>query len=85
MTRAILQARLLGWGFPSAGSSGTVQYEQIADLMDAIHNLPGAMQNWEKCDQDWLRQCLKAYDDKWGSDGGRLLEVYDLAVSGAPG
>jgi hypothetical protein len=85
MRRAILHARMLGWGFPSAGSSDNVQYEQIADLMDAIHNLPGLMQNWDQCDQNWLRETLKAYDDKRGPDGGQLLRTYDLAVSGTPG
>jgi hypothetical protein len=78
--RAVLEARALAWEMASSGTDGRA--EQIADLMDAIHNLPSLVRNWEGCDQQWLRGVLLAYDAKWGPEGGRLSQVYDEFVSG---
>ena len=82
MYRAMLQARALGWRLMSGGdAAASVNPEQIADVMDAVHNLPGLMRNWDGCDQDLLRGMLETYDAKWGPDGGRLLWTYDNAIS----
>ncbi len=51
---------------------------QMADVMDAVHNLPWLIENWEKCDQDGLRQNLGSYKRKWGERAGTdLLTVYE--------
>ena len=56
--------------------------EQIAALMDAIHNLPHLLNDWERCDQKMLRQSLLAYDEDWADAGGvRLSAVYDKALA----
>jgi len=46
-------------------ANDSAPYEQIADLMDVVHNLPGGLQNWEKWDQDRFISFLKMYDEKW--------------------
>jgi hypothetical protein len=53
--------------------------EQIADLMDAVHNVPVLVQQWDKCDVALLRSMLDAYDRKWN---GALLREYDDIVEG---
>ena len=74
---ATLEARALAWG--------KKEPEQIAALMDAVHNIPHFLANWERCDQKLLRDFLLEYDDKWCQAGGiRLAEVYDDNLSGAP-
>jgi hypothetical protein len=71
---AVLMARACCWrDRPSV--------ELVADLMDAVHNLPDVLVRWETCDLEWLRRDLAAYDRKWGRDGGwSLLRVFDQAV-----
>ena len=49
---AVLQARSLAW------SNDPAQLDEIAKLMDAIHNLPGLLQRWEDCNESWLRAAL---------------------------
>ena len=57
--------------------------EHVVDLMDAIHNLPWLMQNWEKCDLEWLRESLRGYENKWKGRGGMVLcQIFDDVVSG---
>ena len=42
-----------------------VSHEQIADIMDVVHNLPDDLLNWGKWDQDHFISFLKKYDQKW--------------------
>ncbi len=67
---AILDARVSGW-------SNKIQPDRLADLMDAIHNLPALLLDWERCDQKWLRSSLESYDRKWPGQGTGLLHLYD--------
>jgi hypothetical protein len=84
MYRAILEARALGWKMMSGGdAAASVNAEQIADVMDAVHNLPGLMRNWDHSRQEWLRRTLHDYDAKWGAEGAHLLWTYDNAISEA--
>jgi hypothetical protein len=77
--RAVLHARLLGY-------SGTVDAAHIADLMDAVHNIPDLVRNWERCDIEMLRVFLKDYEEKWASRGGvPLCEIFDQRVAGDSG
>ena len=56
---------------------------QLADLMDAVHNLPHMINAWETCDEDRLRADLSAYDEKWGHRYPlKLLPPYEQALSG---
>ncbi len=54
---AILMAR--NW----AGAG--VLNEKLADLMDAVHNIPELLNRWEECDEPSLRSALKHYDVRW--------------------
>jgi hypothetical protein len=66
------------------GYSGTVDAVHLADLMDAVHNIPDLVRSWERCDIEHMRTAfLKAYDDKWIARGGvALCDVFDQAVAG---
>jgi len=52
--------------------------EQAAACIDAAHNVPELLENWERCDLDQLYAELRAYDASWPS--GRLLRVFEEAV-----
>jgi hypothetical protein len=69
-----LLARALAWQNASQ--------EQIADLMDAIHNLPALMRDWGRFDAVRFRHSLKGYDQRWHKDEGRtLLKMFEDCVS----
>jgi hypothetical protein len=66
---AVLQARMWGW-------DGNVPAEQLADLMDAVHNIPGVVQHWEACEDEHLKMALESYERKWGKSGGSDLRTH---------
>jgi hypothetical protein len=71
---AILDARASGW-------QSDVNPERLADLMDAIHNLPTLVQHWDTCDQARLKNMLLDYERKWGNSGGPCLRtIYEQAL-----
>ncbi|OWK38066.1 hypothetical protein [Fimbriiglobus ruber] len=74
--RASTTCRVWGW-------SGEVSAEHLADLMDAIHNIPYLVQNWERCDVPFLRESfLLAYQRKWAGRGGiALCDIFDQVVA----
>ena len=72
---ASLDARVAGW-------SGDVNAERLADLMDAIHNIPSLILNWENCDEDLLKSMLLEYERKWQDEGPCLRTIYEQGVSG---
>lgn len=83
---ATLEARMLAWGnlrlLPRLSKR---RQEQIADLMDVIHNLPHLLNDWERCDQQRLRRSLLAYDEKWAVAGGvQLAKVYEQTLIRSP-
>ncbi|HSQ00298.1 MAG TPA: hypothetical protein VL049_24020 [Candidatus Dormibacteraeota bacterium] len=78
---AAIQGRMLGLAGERDGLSRD-RSKQLADLMDAVHNIPDLVQRWDACDEGLLRSMLKTYDDKWRPSAS-LLEAYDRAVSGA--
>ncbi len=57
---AITIARVLAWENKS--------HEQIADLLDAVHNLPDFINKWDEWNENYFLEMLKAYDDKWVKD-----------------
>ena len=76
--RAILACRANSWGNQWSA-------EHVADLMDAIHNIPTLLQEWETCDVEFLRTTfLQAYESKWRDRGGLLLcQIFDEAFAGS--
>lgn len=75
--RAAIDARSLGWKGEQEGLTRD-ESRRLADLMDAIHNIPGLAADWERCDEGLLRGMLGDYDAR---HGGVLLEEYDRIVS----
>jgi hypothetical protein len=70
---AALDARMAGW-------NGDVDARRLADLMDAIHNIPSLVQNWESCDENLLKSKLLDYERKWRSEGPCLRAIYEQAI-----
>jgi hypothetical protein len=71
---AILDARSAGW-------QSDVNPARLADLMDAIHNIPNLVQNWEGCNQDLMKSMLLDYERKWRSEGPCLKTIYEQALA----
>ena len=75
LTEAILRARAWAW-------QNQVPAEQLADLMDAVHNIPAFLENWESCDQDFFMASLNHFQQKWASSGGLALHsIYEQALA----
>ncbi len=65
LTSATLTARMMGYEGASGGLSAR-QSARLADLMDAVHNIPDLLGRWQDCDETLLVSMLKDYDEKWG-------------------
>lgn len=61
--------------------NGQVTSDQVADLMDSIHNIPHLVEHWEDCDEHYLKNSFVAYDMRWGSKGFKLLDLYMARLS----
>lgn len=79
--RACVHARLLGYEGEQAGLP-VDRARLLADLMDAVHNIPDLIMRWPSCDQELLRGMLHDFDTKWSSAGIALLPVYDQNATG---
>jgi hypothetical protein len=64
---AILDARVWGW-------QGDVPAEQVADLMDAVHNIPSIIENWSNDSPMEILREIESYDKKWSSTGSHILK-----------
>jgi hypothetical protein len=74
---AVLEARVLGWkGMESDVTRDECEF--LADLMDAVHNLPGLVLDWENCNQELLREMLANFDAKHQH---QFHEMYRQAVA----
>lgn len=81
---AIIEARSLGWA-AGEGTMAKQGVEQVTGLMDAVHNLPHLIEHWERVDQQWLRNDLRHYDERWGHNSHfRLLEAYEHELKRDP-
>lgn len=58
---ATLIARCLGWEGEREGLSAE-QAKRLARLMDAVHNLPFLILNWDECNEERLINSLALYD-----------------------
>jgi hypothetical protein len=63
---AVLEVRVIGWKGMEGGLTEH-ESEQVADLMDAVHDLPGLILSWEHCDEKLLCQMLADVDAKYGT------------------
>jgi len=55
--------------------------ERLADLADAVHNVPDLLQRWEDVDEPLLRGMLADFDQKWSHRSTcRLLVAYEDAL-----
>lgn len=70
---ASLDARIAGW-------HKNVNPDRLADLMDAIHNIPALILGWENCDEELLKSCLLDYQTKWREDGPSLRSIYEQEI-----
>ncbi len=77
LQHACVAARLLGWKGSEAGLTPR-EAAMLANLMDAVHNLPYLMQHWTSCNESLLRDTLRDFDRKHGDESGiALLAEYD--------
>jgi hypothetical protein len=84
LKHATIHARLIAYGGHSGGLAAE-NSDCLADLMDAVHNLPDLLQHWEKCDERLLRSFLRAFDEKWQDRTSvRLLATYLRFVGPGP-
>jgi hypothetical protein len=81
LSRACLHGRLLGYQGDEAGLP-IDRSRLLADLMDAVHNVPDLITRWPDCNQELLRGMLADFDAKWSSSGIALLPLYDQIATG---
>jgi hypothetical protein len=82
LQRSLLACRMWGWAGQTAAEH-PVSPAHLADLMDALHNIPELLRDWERCDVELLRGMLGDYELKWRDHGGlALLQVFDGIVAG---
>jgi hypothetical protein len=76
----VVRARAMSW-------SRNIDPAHLADLMDAIHNIPEMVQTWERCDVEFMRSAyFMAYDEKWSSHSGfSMCGTFDQALLQARG
>lgn len=79
LTQAILWARMLGFEGSSKGLSAA-QSQQLADLMDAVHNIEFFLYSTDS--EQALRVSLRDYDMKWDTS---LAAEYERVRSGRAG
>ncbi len=78
LERVLVRARLLGYAGETAGLSPR-DAQELAQLADAVHNIPSLLQAWPSCDEDLLRGMLEDFDQAF--PGSALLEVYDRVAA----
>jgi hypothetical protein len=79
---AALEARLIGYSGSSAGLS-VEESQRLADLADAVHNVPDLLRRWEEVNEPLLRGTLANFDRKWGHKSScRLLVAYEDTIHG---
>ena len=69
-----LKARVWGW-------SGDVNPAMLADLMDAVHNVPHMIGNWTEETDARLRRELSSFDERW-PDSAFLVKYFEAALTG---
>ena len=80
---ACLHARLLGYEGESHGLPPR-RAQLLADLMDAVHNLPQLILRWPECNEALLRGMLAGFDEKWAGEDLGLLAVFEETMGKTP-
>ena len=80
MSLAAVAGRMLGYEGSVSGLSAE-KSAQLADLMDAVHNIPDLACRWDECDEELLVGMLQDYDRKW-SPTITLSDVYERVRAG---
>jgi hypothetical protein len=75
--RATISARMLGYEGHDAGLPSN-KCDQLAALIDAVHNIPHLVGDWDRCDESLLRGMLDDCDKLWT---GGLLDAYDRKIA----
>jgi len=75
--RAAIDARMLGYEGHESGLAPQ-RCDQLAALMDAVHEIPHLLGDWDRCDESLLRGILDFYDQRWTAG---LLDAYDRKVT----
>lgn len=85
--RAVLEARALAFcNHRLRFRLRKKPHRRIADLMDAIHNIPIFLMDWSHCKPGLIREYLVHCDSRLPSTWGpRLADVYDEALRKAGG
>lgn len=78
--RACIDARRLGYEGQRTGLP-PLRAELLADLMDAVHNIPQLLLRWPDVDESLLRGVLSDFDRKWPDDRPSLVAVFDDALA----
>jgi len=80
----LLAVRMMGWRGEKRGLSAE-EAHQVAQLANAVHNIPGLIQRWHRCDESWIRSVLADFDEEWRytDKPGSLLPTYLKALSSA--
>jgi len=74
---ATIEARTLGWKGQQQGLTNE-ECERLARLMNAVHNLPHLIAEWERCNESDLRHTLATFDKQFRGD---LLATYERVVA----
>lgn len=61
-------------------------HEKIADLLDAIHNIPDLLRNFEYLDEQFLKNYFLEYDRRWKhqKDDFSLRDTYEKHLKNKP-
>ena len=71
LSYALVRARMWGW-------EKSVDPDQLADLMDAVHNIPRLLHDWTPHDRELVLAALGDYEGKWADKGGPALRsIFD--------
>ncbi len=81
ISHAALESRAEAWqGENEAEGELRARFSRIARLMDAIHNIPRHMANYDTWDQRYFELCL---GEKESDLGSRIHRVYSAALEEA--
>ena len=79
---ALLDSRFRYQHFELRHARSTVRAraELLADMMDAVHNIPQLLLSRGEVDETLLRGMLSGFDQKWSSEGVSLGATFDDAL-----
>lgn len=76
--RACVYARQLGYEGEREGLPAR-RAQMLAEMMDAVHDIPQLLLRWPQCNESLLRSILGDFDRKWAEESMALLPAYEDA------